>query len=184
MERTMTKIDFLLRQVDTTLAWYKQSEDKAKFLVTINTAVVAVATSGLVFVSSDNAQAAGQLLAGRVGALLLVLGISLLLSFMCILRAVWARHQTLDRSLPDIRRLWFFGDVAGMSREHHAQAIGELTEESLPLHLEAMLASQSHIFATNVWRKHQALNWAIVFTVVAIGLLFILGVAYASVIVS
>jgi len=180
----MTKIDFLLRQVDTTLAWYKQSEDKAKFLVTINTAVVGVSTSGLVFVSSDNAQAAGQLLTGGVGALLLALGISLLLSFMCILRAVWARHHTLDRSLPDTRRLWFFGDVAGMSRERHTRAIGELTEESLPSHLEEMLVSQSHIFSTNVWRKHQALNWAIVFTVVAIGLLFVLGVAYASVIVS
>ena len=184
MERTVTKIDFLLRQVDSTLAWYKQSEDKAKFLVTINTAVVGVATSGLVFVSSDNAQAAGQLLAGRVGAFLLVLSISLLLSFMFILRAVWARHQTLDRSLPDIRRLWFFGDVAGMSRQQHSQAIGELTEQSLPSHLEAMLASQSHVLATNVWRKHKALNWAIVFTVVSIGLLFVLGVAYASVIAS
>ncbi len=99
---------------------------------------------------------------------------------MCILRVLWARHGRLDSSLPDIRRLWFFGDVAEMSSKCHAQAVGELTEESLPVHLEAMLTSQSHIFSANVWRKHQALNWAIVFTIVAVGSLFVLGVAYAS----
>jgi Pycsar effector protein len=175
----MEKVDFLLRQVDTTLAWYKQSEDKAKFLVTINTAVSGIASS-LVFVSADKAQAAGKLLTGQVGALLLVLGASLLLSFMCILRVLWARHSRLDSSLPDIRRLWFFGDVADMTSKRHAKAVGELTEQSLPSHLEAMLTSQSYIFSTNVLRKHQALNWAIVFTIVAVGSLFVLGVAYAN----
>jgi hypothetical protein len=172
----MTKVDFLLRQVDTTLVWYKQSEDKAKFLVTINTAVVTVASS-LIFVSSGNPQAVGQLRA--VTVLLLVLGVSLLFSFICILRAVWARHNKLDSSLPEVRRLWFFGDVASMSDQQHAHAVGELTEESLPSHLEAMLVSQSHIFSTNVWRKHQALNWAIVFTILSVVLLLALGVAHA-----
>jgi hypothetical protein len=84
----MTKIDFLFRQVDTMLVWYKQSEDKTKFLITINTAVVTVASS-LVFVSSGKTHAAELLLDGQVSALLLVL-VSLLLSFGCILRAVWA----------------------------------------------------------------------------------------------
>ena len=175
----MTKTDFLLRQVDSTLTWYKHSEDKAKFLVAINTAVVGVVSS-LVFVSSDKAQVAGKILSSRVGPLLLVLGLSLLLSFMCILRAVWARHGILDRSLPDVRRLWFFGDVAEMSRQRYADAVGELTEQSLPSHLEAMLVSQSYIFSKNVLRKHQALNWAIVFTIMAVALLFVLGVVYAD----
>lgn len=42
-----------------------------------------------------------------------------------------------------------------------------------------MLVSQSYIFSTNVWYKHQALNWAIVFTIAAVGLLFVFGVSYA-----
>jgi len=174
----MNTIDFLFRQVDTTLAWYKQAEDKAKFLVTINTAVAGT-VSGLVFVSSGKSQAAGRLSGCWVSTTLLALGISLLLSFICILRAVWARHSKIDKTLPNVRKLWFFGDVASMSKPHHAQAVGELTDETFSSHLEAMLVSQSYIFSTNVWYKHQALNWAIVFTIAAVGLLFVFCVSYA-----
>jgi hypothetical protein len=164
----------------STLTWYKQSEDKAKFLVTINTVVVGV-VNGLVFVNGSKTQGVAGLLVGRVGILLFALGISLLLSFACVLRAVWARHHVLDKSRPNVERLWFFGDIAGMSHAQHANAIADLTDDNFPKHLEAMLVSQSHIFATNVWHKHQALNWAIVFTIIAVGLLFVLGVGYASV---
>jgi len=173
----MTKIDFLLRQTESTLAWYKQSEDKAKFLVTINTVIVGI-VNGMVFAGCSKVPGLLGSLGGRL--LLWALGISLLLSFACVLRAVWARHHVLDRSRPNVERLWFFGDIAEMSREKHAEAIMGLTDDELSKHFELMLISQSHIFSTNVWHKHQALNWAIVFTILAVGMLFAVGVAYAS----
>jgi len=177
----MTKSDFLLRQLESTLGWYRQSEDKAKFLVAINTTVVSV-TSGLVFVAADRARAPGHLFDGLAAWLLLLLGLALLLSFVFILSAVWARHSARDDALPDADRLWFFGDVAHLSAARHRQAVESLTDEALPAHLEAMLASQSHILSANVWRKHQALNFAIVFTVLSVALLFALGIAYAGLI--
>lgn len=174
----MTKTDFLLRQLDSTLGWYRQSEEKAKFLVAINTTVASVA-SGLVFVATDRA---GSRFDGVAALLLLLLGLALLLSFGFILHAVWARHTARDDALPDTARLWFFGDVARLPPDRHRQALESLTEEALPGQLEAMLASQSRILSAHVWRKHQALNLAIVFTVLSVGLLFALGIAHAGLI--
>jgi hypothetical protein len=175
----MTKAEFLFAQLDTTLGWYKQSEEKAKFLVTINTAVVGIA-NGLLVINAPKGQGYSPVLEGPVGLLLVALSVSLLLSFAFILRAVWARHHTLNQSAPEIERLWFFGDIASMQRERHAQLVASLAEATLPSHLEAMLVSSSHILSTNVWRKHQALNWAIVFTIVAVGLLLFFGIAHVS----
>ena len=52
----MTRLEYLFRQYDTLLGWYRQSEDKARFLVTLNTLVVG-AINGLVFVGADHLQA-------------------------------------------------------------------------------------------------------------------------------
>lgn len=49
----MTKLDYLLKQYETVLGWYKQSEEKASFLMTLNTLVVGV-VNGLVFIGADN----------------------------------------------------------------------------------------------------------------------------------
>ena len=52
MEPTMTRLDFLFQQYGNILDWYKQSETKSSFLVTINTLVVGV-VNALVFVGVD-----------------------------------------------------------------------------------------------------------------------------------
>jgi hypothetical protein len=147
--------------------------------VSIDTAAVSVAC-GLVFVGADDAVFTVALLGEPVGILLLLLGLSIVLSFSCILIVLWARHDTRRSGLPEARRLLFFGDVASLTREQHADATASLTEASLPTHLEAMLTTQSHILSQNVLRKHRALNGAIVFTMSAVILLFVLGVAYAA----
>lgn len=38
----MTKVEYLFKQFETILGWYKQSEEKAKFLVGLNTLVIGV----------------------------------------------------------------------------------------------------------------------------------------------
>jgi hypothetical protein len=53
-------------------------------------------------------------------------------------------------------------------------AIVDWTEQDL----EATMITQNHILSNNVWIKHEALNWAIAFTIVALILLFGFGVAY------
>jgi len=70
--------------------------------------------------------------------------------------------------------MWFFGDVASMTRQDYETAVVEWTEQDL----ERTMIAQNHILSKNVWTKHEALNWAIAFTIVALMLLFALGVAY------
>jgi hypothetical protein len=41
---------------------------------------------------------------------------------------------------------------------------------------------QNHILSRNVWIKYNALNWAIAFTILALMLLFALGMAYGIVV--
>ena len=101
-------------------------------------------------------------------------GIALLRSFLFILRAMWTRHHSRDTALKDSERLWFFGDVASMSRADFRATISEWSEQDL----EASMTVQNHILSRNVWVKHEALNWAVAFTIVALMLLFALGVAY------
>jgi Family of unknown function (DUF5706) len=175
----MDKIEFLQRQLTQTVEWYSRCEEKAKFLVTIDTVVVSVASS-LIFVGADDAASTDALLDGPVGLLLLSLGLSIALSFGCILIVLWARHDARRSDLPEGRGLLFFGDVAALSRDEHAEAVASLTEASFPTHVEAMLVSQSHILSRSVLRKHRALNGTIAFTMSAVMLLLALGVAYAA----
>jgi hypothetical protein len=79
-----------------------------------------------------------------------------------------------DTSLELSERIWFFGDIAAMTRGEHEKAMVDWTEQ----HLEATMIAQNYILSTNVWIKHEALNWAIALTIVALVLLFALGVAY------
>jgi hypothetical protein len=61
-----------------------------------------------------------------------------------------------------------------MTREEHKAALITWTEQNL----EETLIAQNHILSRNVWAKHEALNWAIALTIVALVLLFALGMAY------
>ena len=175
----MSRLEYLLKQHESLRDWYKQSEDKAKFLVTVNTLVVGV-VNGLVFVGADKFRTVRPIYTTPIWILLGLSGIALVGSYLFILRAMWPRHHTRDASLKDSRRIWFFGDIASMSREDHTAAVGEWSEQAF----EEALIAQSHILSTNVWTKHEALNRAIALTIVALILLFVLGVAYAIAIAS
>jgi len=169
----MTRLDYLFKQYENVLDWYKQSEEKATFLVTLNTVVVGV-VNGLVFIGTDKIQAVGLLYTVPIWILLALSGLALTGSYLFILRAMWPRHHSRDASLKNSERMWFFGDVASMSREDYARVVVEWTEQGL----ERTLIAQNHILSRNVWTKHEALNWAIVFTITALMLLFAIGVAY------
>src|SRR5262245_5523888 len=173
----MSKLEYLLKQYENVLGWYKQSEEKAKFLVTINTLVVG-AVNGLVFIGADKVRAARPFYTMPVWVLLALSGIALLASYLFILRAMWPRHHALDASLKPSERIWFFGDLASMTREDYNAAIHNWTEQ----HLEATMAAQNYILSKNVWIKHEALNWAIACTIVALVLFFALGLAYGIVV--
>jgi Family of unknown function (DUF5706) len=169
----MTKLDYLLKQYETVLGWYKQSEEKASFLMTLNTLAVGV-VNGLVFIGADNIRTVRSFYAWPIWILLALSGLALVGSFLFILRAMWPRHHAIDNSLQHRERIWFFGDIASMTREEHREALANWTERDL----EATLVTGNHILARNVWIKHEALNRAIALTIVALILLFALGVAY------
>ncbi|MFZ5635904.1 MAG: Pycsar system effector family protein [Pseudomonadota bacterium] len=169
----MTRLDYLLKQYENLLGWYRQSEEKARFLVTINTLVVGVA-NGLVFVGADKVGAVRSLYAFPVWGLLAGSGVALLASYVFILRALWPRHHAHGEPTAPSERIWFFGDVAAMTKQDFGAAIGEWTEARL----ETAMIAQNHILSRNVWVKHEALNRAIVCTIVALVLFFCLGVAY------
>lgn len=168
----MTRLDYLLKQYENVLGWYRQSEDKAKFLVTINTLVLGV-VNGLVFIGADKVRAVRPLYTLPIWLLLALSGLALLASYFFILRAMWPRHHSRDGALKASERLWFFGDVASITREEYRAAAMDWEHN-----LEATMIAQNHILSRNVWTKHQALNWAITFTIVALMLVFGLGVAY------
>ena len=106
--------------------------------------------------------------------LLTLSGITLVGSFLFILRAMWPRHQTHDKSIKASERIWFFGDINSMTRDAHKEAMANWSEHNVK---ETMLA-QNYILSKNVWIKHQSLNWATALTIMAIVFLFALGVAY------
>jgi len=169
----MTKLEYLLKQYETILGWYKQSEEKAKFLVGLNTLVVGV-VNGLVFIGADKMQAARNVYSITIWLLLGLSGVALVSSYLFILRAMWPRHHVRDLSLQVIEKLWFFGDIAAMSKKEHCDAIAQWTEQDF----EKTMVAQNYILSRNVWIKHEALNWAITLTIVALVLLFALGMAY------
>ena len=169
----MNKLEYLFRQSETILGWYKQSEEKAKFLVGLNTLVVGVVT-GLVFVGVEKMRAVREVYSTSVWLLLAVSGLVLVASYLFVLRAMWPRHHARDLASNPIEKLWFFGDIAAMSKEEHRSAIANWTEQDL----EKTMVAQNYILSRNVWVKHEALNWAIALTIVALVLLFALGLAY------
>lgn len=169
----MTRLEYLFKQYENVLDWYKQSEDKAKFLVTLNTLVVGV-VNGLVFVGADKVRSVGLVYTVPIWFLLALSGAALVGSYLFILRAIWPRHHSRDTSIEKSARMWFFGDVASMTRQDYAAVVGEWTEQDV----ERTMMAQNHILSKNVWTKHEALNWAIACTIVALILFFALGVAY------
>lgn len=169
----MKRLDYLLKQYENILGWYKQSEEKAKFLVTVNTLVLGV-VNGLVFIGADKVRSVRPLYTMPIWVMLSLSGIALVGSYLFVLRAMWPRHHARDASLKTSQRIWFFGDIASMTRQDYGAAVAEWSEQTL----EETLIAQNHILSRNVWTKHEALNWAIAFTIVALILLFGLGLAY------
>lgn len=169
----MTKIEYLFKQFETILGWYKQSEEKAKFLIGLNTLVVGV-VNGLVFVGADKMRAVRDVYSMPIWLLLGLSGIVLVASYLFVLRAMWPRHHARDFTLKITERLWFFGDIAAMSKEEHRSAMANWTEQDL----ENTMVAQNYILSRNVWIKHEALNWATALTIIALMLLFALGLAY------
>lgn len=169
----MEKLEYVYKQYENVLGWYKQSEEKAKFLVTLNTLVVGV-VNGLVFIGADKVRTARLLYTLPIWLLLALSGIALIGSYLFVLCAMWPRHHALDTSLEASERIWFFGDIASMSRESHKQAMDEWSEKNV----ESTMLAQNYILSKSVWTKHNALNWAIALTIMALVLLFALGIAY------
>lgn len=173
----MTKLDYLFKQYENILGWYKQSEEKAKFLVTLNTLVVGV-VNGLVFIGADKVRAVQPLYTAPIWFLLALSGVALVGSYLFILRAIWPQHHKHDTALKASERMWFFGDIASMTREEHRKIVIDWTEQGQEQDIEATMIAQNHILSKNVWIKYEALNWAIAFTIVALVLLFALGITY------
>ena len=171
----MTKLEYLFKQFETILGWYKQSEEKAKFLVSLNTLGVGV-VNGLVFVGADKMRAVQDVYSISIWLLLGLSGAALVGSYLLVLRAMWPRHHARDLSLSPVEKLWFFGDIAAMSKEEHRTAMAKWTEQDL----EKTMVAQNYILSKNVWIKHEALNWAITLTIGSLILLFLLGSAYAT----
>lgn len=169
----MTRLEFLFRQHEALVGWYKQSEEKGKFLVTLNTLVVGV-VNGLVFVGAEKVKAVRSVYTIPIWVLLVLSGIALIGSYLLILRAMWPRHRSRNISLKDSQRLWFFGDVALMPMERHREIMAGWSEPDL----EATMIAQNYVLSKNVWIKHEALNWAIALSIGALVLLFALGVTY------
>ena len=88
----MTKLEYVFKQYDNVLGWYKQSEEKAKFLVTLNTIVVGV-VNGLVFIGADKVRAVRPLYTLPIWLLLALSGIALLGSYLFILLATSRRSR-------------------------------------------------------------------------------------------
>jgi hypothetical protein len=77
----MTRLDYLFKQYQNVLGWYKQSEEKAKFLVTLNTVVVGV-VNGLVFVGAAKVREVGLVYTIPIWVLLALSGVALIGSYV------------------------------------------------------------------------------------------------------
>jgi hypothetical protein len=174
-KKTMTRLEYLFNQYGNILDWYKQAETKSSFLVTVNTLVVGV-VNGLVFVGVDKVSHVKNIYSVAIWILLSMCGLSLVGSYLFILRAVWARHhREAAKNLTDKEKLWFFGHLASMSRDQHKTLLNQFSEE----HLEATMSAQNFILSHNVNTKYNSLNFAISLTIISVILLFALGIAYA-----
>jgi Family of unknown function (DUF5706) len=175
----MTRIEYLFKQFETIYEWYKRAEDKAGLLIGLNTLALGV-VNGLVFVGADEIRAVQGFYTPWIGALLALAGLALVASYLQVLRAVRSRHDVGDTATEPAERLWFFGDIAAMSREQHREAMATWDERTL----ERSLLSQVHILSRNVVAKHAALNRAVTCTVTALLLLLALGIVYGVAVAS
>ncbi len=171
----MGQLDYLFKQYDNILGWYRQAESKATLLHAINGALVA-GISGLVFVNPERFNGLTVEYGKAIQVLLMLAAICVVLSYLFMLRAVWARHHGSEPVLEDRERLWFFGHVAAMPRETYKRLLKPFSEADI----EATMIEQNHILSRNVTTKFSALNWAISLTIAAIILFFIMGVVYAQ----
>lgn len=174
VERTMTRLEFLFQQYENILNWYKQSETKSSFLVTINTFVVGV-VNALVFVGVDKVARVKDVYSFLVWSLLALCGLTLIASYLFILNAVWARHRGEVIKVSDQEKFWFFGHVASMSPDEYKKLMSQWSEQNL----EATMSAQNFILSRNVSVKFDSLNRAISLTIISLILLFALGIAYA-----
>lgn len=132
------------------------------------------------FVGADKMRAVRDIYTIPIWLLLGLSGIALLLSFIFILRAMWPRHHARDPMLQNTEKLWFFGDVASLSRDVHRSTMDGCTEQDL----EATMVAAIYNLSKNVWIKHNAINWAMAHTIAALIFLFGLGLAYAIAVVN
>jgi hypothetical protein len=168
MQSQSERSEYLRSQYENVLGWYKQAEDKAKFLVTVNT-FLAAAINGLVFAAKPEI---------RWPYLLLLASLAFMTSFAFLLQDVWARHRPggasrdSETSLNEDEKLWFFGHISAMTREEHRRAVQNWSPEKL----ETTMTAEVYILSRNVQSKFDALNRAIIATVAGVLLLFALSV--------
>lgn len=171
----MGQLDYLFKQYDNILGWYRQAESKATLLHAINGALVA-GISGLVFVNPERFNGLTVEYGKAIQVLLMLVAICVVLSYLFMLKAVWARHHGSEPVLEDKEKLWFFGHVAAMPRETYKRLLEPFSEADI----EATMLASNHILSRNVITKFDALNRAISLTIAAIILFFIMGVVYAQ----
>ncbi|MDP2619113.1 MAG: DUF5706 domain-containing protein [Hyphomicrobiales bacterium] len=171
----MERVDYLFKQYENILDWYKQAESKSTLLHTINGLLVG-AVNGLVFVGADKVKAVRAFHTDLMWGLLLFVAVCVICSYLCMLRAVWARHRGAEPSLSDKEKLWFFGHVGQMPAETYKQLLSPFNIDDI----EATMLAQNHILSRNVAIKFDALNWAISLTITALVVFFVLGVVYTS----
>jgi hypothetical protein len=171
----MSQLEYLFKQYETILGWYRQAESKGTLLHAINGALVA-ALNGLVFVGAEKFKNLHVTYAQGIKTLLILTSVCVVASYLFMLKAVWARHHLREPPLSDKEKLWFFGHVAAMPRETYRRLLDPFVEADV---IATMLA-QNHILSRNVATKFDALNRAISLTIAAIVLFFILGMVYAS----
>lgn len=175
----MKRLDYLFKQYENILGWYKHSETKSNFLVSVNTLMVGV-INGLLFVGVDKMAQVNETYTGSLWCLLALCGLSLVGSYLYILKAIWARHHGKTVTLDDNEKLWFFGHAASMTKEQHKRLVDNWSEPAM----EETMVTQNYILSCNVNQKYDALNRAISLTIISLILLFILGITYAAAITS
>jgi hypothetical protein len=169
----MTRLEYLLHQFETVSEWYRRAENKARFAIGLDTVLLGV-VNGLVFVGADEARAPRGAFAPLVGALLVLAGGALAASCLLVLQAVRSRHGVRDAEAPPAERIWFFGDIAEMSRAQHREIMAAWNEAGFG----QSLISQIHVLSRNVTAKYVAVNLATAFSVAALLRLFALGLIY------
>lgn len=169
----MTRLEYLLRQSEAVGEWYRRAEDKARFVIGLDTVLLGV-VNGLVFVGAEEARALRGSFAPLVGILLVLAGAALAASCLLVLQAVRSRHEARDAEASPMERMWFFGDIAAMSRAQHREAMAAWDEAGF----ERSLISQNHVLSRHVAAKYVAVNRAAACSIVALLLLFALGLVY------